>query len=186
MSTLEFIASLVKSLAWPVALLVLALLFRSQLRQMLSRQVKRMKAGPIELEWDRTLSEAEVELDQPGGPRLEAGRAESGIAAELSGLAASSPATAVLEAHMRIENELRRITAAAEPDGAPEAGAAGLARHAGRLGLITPETVRAVEGITVLRNLAAHGRAGEVSAEQARDYLSLIDAVLYTLGNQPH
>jgi len=38
-------------------------------------------------------------------------------------------------------------------------------------------------GLGVLRNLSAHGRAGEVSGERAMDYLALADAVLYALRN---
>ena len=52
-------------------------------------------------------------------------------------------------------------------------------------GVITPEAAKAVEGITVMRNLTAHGRANEVTVERARDYLALVDAVLYTLRQKP-
>jgi hypothetical protein len=61
-------------------------------------------------------------------------------------------------------------------------GTARLTRTALANGLITPETARAIEGITVMRNLAAHGRANEVTPERARDYLALVDAVLFTIG----
>ena len=45
--------------------------------------------------------------------------------------------------------------------------------------------MRAVEGIGVLRNLSAHGGAREVTTEQALDYLSLADAVLFALRSGP-
>jgi hypothetical protein len=41
--------------------------------------------------------------------------------------------------------------------------------------------VNAIEGISVMRNLAAHGSAREISSEQAMEYLALVDAVLYAL-----
>jgi hypothetical protein len=47
--------------------------------------------------------------------------------------------------------------------------------------LVNEETVRAIEGLGVLRNLVAHGRAGETTPERAADYLALVDAVMYTL-----
>jgi len=60
-------------------------------------------------------------------------------------------------------------------------GAVGLARLAVRHERITPGTVSAVEGLSVLRNLAAHGSAREITAAQADEYLVLADAVLYVL-----
>lgn len=61
------------------------------------------------------------------------------------------------------------------------AGAVRLARLARQAGLVTPETVKAIEGLSVMRNLAAHGSAREISSERAMEYLALVDAVLYTL-----
>jgi hypothetical protein len=46
--------------------------------------------------------------------------------------------------------------------------------------MITPEALEAVEGVAVLRNLAAHNPR-EASEQQALEYLALIDAVLFTL-----
>ncbi len=96
----------------------------------------------------------------------------------------ASPAAAIMEAYARIEAELRRML---EGRGLSEiemkTGAARLAHVAARMGLIPDETVRAVEGIGVLRNLAAHGHPRVVSREQALDYLLLADSVLYALRN---
>jgi hypothetical protein len=36
-----------------------------------------------------------------------------------------------------------------------------------------------------MRNLAAHGRASEITVERAQDYLALVDAVLYALRQRP-
>ena len=47
--------------------------------------------------------------------------------------------------------------------------------------LITGESLQAVEGITVLRNRAAHGSAREITTEQAEEYLALVDAIIYAL-----
>ena len=57
-STLEFIAAV----AWPLAALVIAVLYRRAITAILSGQVGRMRAGPLEVEWRRTLSEVEAEL----------------------------------------------------------------------------------------------------------------------------
>lgn len=57
----------------------------------------------------------------------------------------------------------------------------GLARLAREKGLITAKSLQAIEGITVLRNLAAHGSAREITTEQAEEYLVLVDAIIYAL-----
>jgi hypothetical protein len=49
----------------------------------------------------------------------------------------------------------------------------------------TPKTAQAVEGLAVLRNMAAHGRSNDVSAARAKDYLALVDAVLFALRAGP-
>lgn len=186
MSTLEFVESLVQSLAWPVAVLVMVFMFRVQIARLLTSQMRRVKAGPIEVEWDRQLSEAQVELEQPGVASTDGTAPMGPISEELESVARVSPAAAVMEAHARVERELRRLlqeAGAAEAD--LKAGAAGLARSAVKRGLVTEETARAVEGISILRNLAAHGHAEEVSQERAMDYLVLVDAVLYAIGERP-
>lgn len=173
-----------KALAWPAAAVTVAIVFRSQLRGLLSQPVRRFKVGPVEAEWDRTVAEAQVELDQPGIPTVlpPAGP----VSDELAEVAKRSPTAAVMEAHATVERALRQLLVdSGVPGSALRAGAAGLARLGVEHGLVTKETLSAVEGISVLRNLAAHGRAGEVTVERAIDYLALADAVLYAIRNKP-
>ena len=47
-----------------------------------------------------------------------------------------------------------------------------------------PETVRAVEGIGELRDLAAHGRAEDLDQARALEHLALTDAISYVLDQQ--
>jgi hypothetical protein len=183
---LEFIAAMAKALAWPAAAVTVAVLFRTQLRTLLSGPARRVKAGPLEIEWDRTVAEAQVELDQPGIPPALTPATTGPVSSELAEVAERSPTAAVMEAHATIERELRQLlTTAGVADAEQRAGAAGLARLGVQHGVVTEETLRAVEGLSVLRNLAAHGRAGEVTVERAVDYLALADAVLYAIRNKP-
>jgi hypothetical protein len=65
-------------------------------------------------------------------------------------------------------------------------GTEGLARLANEHGLISDQTLAAIEGMSVLRNLMAHSRgAGEIGVDRAREYLALADAVLYALRSKP-
>lgn len=184
MSTTEFISSLVESLAWPAALVMVLLLFRSQLTTLLSTGVRRVRAGPFEVEWDRQLSIVEVELDQPGMALRSSGHGT--LREELTTVAAAAPTAAVMEASARIERALHeKLISAGFDAGELRTGATGLARLAEREGLTTPETLRAIEGLSVLRNLAAHGHGHNVTTERALEFLTLAEAVLYALGTPP-
>ena len=176
MSTEQFIASLVSSLAWPVAVVAIAVIFRVQLRQLLGGRLSRLKAGPIEAEFDLVASHVQLELPAADDRPL----AASPLSRELRELAESSPRGAILEAHDRVERTLRdALEAVGDPvregDTATE-----LARRAAARGLITPQTSKAVEGITVLRNLAVHDPDG-LPADRVKDYLVLADSVLYAI-----
>jgi hypothetical protein len=184
MSILQFIASLASSLSWPLAVLAIAILFRVKIAELLSGGITRLKAGPIEVEWDRTLSETRVELDQPGVLSLNTDGVPGPISEELANLARISPVTAVIEGYARVELALRESLADVDDDAKLRVGGAGLARLAAQHGRINDETVRAVEGLTVLRNLAANGRAAGTTSDRAIDYLALVDAVLFVL--RPH
>jgi hypothetical protein len=178
----------IATLAWPVFVLTAVLVFRRRLASVLSPvgPLRRARAGPtgLELEWERQRAEAEVEVEAAGGTPQQAPR---DLAEDLAAVANALPSAAIMEAHARVEAELREML---EEAGVPAAdlrrgGAARLARLAATRGLISDEAVRAVEGIGVLRNLAAHGRAGDLTAEQALDYLVLADSVLYAIRNPP-
>ena len=160
------------------------LLADSGLSQALSyRPLSRVKAGPFEVEWDRTAAETEKEVEAIGISAHDAGTVPGALREELAGEAASAPAVAVLEAHATIERALRDLLSGADvpAEQTRRLGVVGLARLALRQGLVTPETVNAVEGISVMRNLAAHGSAREITPQQAVEYLTLADAVLYAI-----
>lgn len=179
MSGLEFTAALVSSLAWPTVVLVVAVLFRRQLAALLARPFRSLKAGPLELVWDREIAEAEAELGElaPAPPGDVAGSSASDHLAEVARIA---PAAAVVQAFARVEGQLRQLLQAADQD--PGRGSAlQLARRALEAGLVTPETVRAIEGIAVLRNLAAHGHETDLDESRALDYLALTDSISYVL-----
>jgi len=176
-SALEFIARLVDSLAWPGAVVIVVIALREQIRRLLGDQVSRVKAGPIEVEWDRTLAEAKERV--PAG-EVSAGEAGD-VVGDLFDLAETSPAAAVFEGYKRVEDALTRRIAAVYDGDLSASDASELARLARDLGIITGETVRAIDGLEVLRNLAAHSESGRVMREEAGEYLSLVQAVLFTI-----
>lgn len=182
MSGFDFAASLVGSLAWPIVIVIVAVLFRRQLSALLARPLSSLTAGPLKAVWDRQVAEVEAEL-----PYSPSGTTPGGSAADtdrLREIARVAPAAAVLEAFALIEEQLRQILQDAGVD-AGRGGAMQMARRALKAGLVRPETLTAVEGATVLRNLAAHGRPSDLDETRALDYLALTDAVRFALSHQP-
>ncbi len=175
----------IAALAWPIFALAAVFLFRDHLARLLATvgPLRRARAGPLEIEWERQRAETEVEIEAAGSTPVSA---PGDLVEDLAAVAGSSPTAAIMEAYARVEAELREML---KGKGLSElelrAGGARLARVAARFGLVSDEAVRAVEGIGVLRNLAAHGQPRAVSPQQALDYLVLADSVLYTIRNPP-
>jgi hypothetical protein len=173
----------IASLAWPAVALVTVLLFRTQITKLLSTGVRRAKAGPFEMEWETQVSEVEARVDP--APLLPPATDATApyVSAELRPVAERAPSAAVMEAYAILEERLRaRLTSAGiDPEPDVRVGAVRLARIALDAGLITPESLRAIEGVAVLRNMAAHRPAQEIGTQQALEYLALIDSLLYVL-----
>jgi hypothetical protein len=152
---------------------------------LLSDNLRRLKAGPVELEFERLISAAQAQIEEaiPAGT----GTGTDSVAADLTSVAHTAPTAAVIEAFARIEGKLQDLLRAEGDSSADEkVGVMALVRRALDQDLITPETANAIEGLSVLRNLAAHGRAGDVSEERALDYIMLVDALLYAMRQKPN
>ena len=100
------------------------------------------------------------------------------LGVELSRLAEVAPEAGVMTAYNRIEARLAEMVAG--PEVRPFQTGRSLARMARQRDLIGDETLAAIEGLSVLRNLTAHV-GGDIGVDRARDYLALADAVLYAL-----
>jgi hypothetical protein len=183
---LGFVASLVQSLAWPAALVAIVIFLRKPIRAVLSQALlRRVKAGPVEVEFDQLQAEVREELARsPELSEVPVPTSAQSLREELSRLAEISPASAVMEAFRQIEYRLIEMLDSSGTPPDRTMGSRGLARLARERGLISDETLAAIDGLAVLRNLTAHS-GGEIGADRARDYLALADAVLYALRSKP-
>jgi len=182
---LAFVASLVHSLAWPAGVLAVVIVLRKPIGVALGRGVRRLKAGPVEVEFDQLQAEVREELAR--SPELAEAQVPAlgvSLREELAGLAEVSPRAAVLEAYQRIEARLAEMLASAGVPPSSAMGGRALARLARKHDLISDETLTAIEGLSVLRDLIAHV-GGDISVDRARDYLTLADAALYVLRSKP-
>jgi hypothetical protein len=182
MGALQFISSVIDSLAWPVAVLIAAWLLRQPLTNLAAGRVRRFHAGPSGLEiefWDEQASKTRSEL-----PRF----TSSGdsydetppLASALKDLAQASPETAVEEAHSRVQATLQLVLIEAGSPAPKGLDTHALVNLAVDKGLIDDQTRRSVEGLIVLWQIA-RSSMGELTADRATEYLALADAVIYSI-----
>ena len=102
MDTYTFTSKLVEYLAWPIASVLLIALLRKELRSLLP-QVRRLKAGPIEAEFERS---AELLRNQlPAQPKAAEALSLGPQGSELKGLPdETNPRSKVLEAWLKLES----------------------------------------------------------------------------------
>ena len=193
MDTRQLIESLVSSLAWPVAILVIALLFRPLLVQWLRPRKPEPSAALVPLAEGQDPSAAFASmLWKASGEMVEAGIVVPAEAAhadlhkeEMERLFALSPSALVVEAHDLLHRTLRRLVL--RPDdpallgGGVEMNTMALARAALARQLIDEPTLAAIEKLTYLRGLATNRGGGEVNIDVAMDYASRIQAIVYRL-----
>ncbi len=190
MDGLAFTASLVQSLAWPSSAVVIVVVLRKPIGAALQR-LSKAKVGPVEAEFDQELAEVRKELQRASEAAQSVEGAGEGLVPmlslpeELTRLAEASPRAAVLEAFARIEARLAELLTDAGVEVIGAQSGVALARLAHRHELVSSETLNAVEGLAVMRNLAAHSPTDDISVERARDYLALADTTLYPLRTKP-
>jgi hypothetical protein len=137
-----------------------------------------MKAGPVELEFERILPEVRAQL--PITEPIVTENIES-IAEEFAEIARRSPAAAVLGAYARLEKDLQEMLRAAGDEPTEKLTGKRLTHRALERGVISEKTAENLEGLAVLRDLTAREQDDDLSVKQALDYLALTDALQYTM-----
>lgn len=181
MTVLDFIASLVSSLAWPVSFVVIALVLRKHLPALL-RALKKVKVSGLELELERTRVDVQEALS---AQTTTAGEAEHELPAVDSQQVVGDPTGAILSSYASLEDDLRKRLREAGVEAPEHSSATRLAVIGASAGLFAESAVEAVKGVSVMRNLVAHGRADRVTAQEAAEYAALVDATLFTLRTRP-
>ena len=171
------------ALAWPVVVVVAVVVFGADVRKWLKERPTRVKLGPIEAEWSRQLAIAEANLEStPGIAESPSAQGDERIVEMLGVSSDEHPVAAIIAAASAVEEALRVRLARVGAQDFGQLGLAGLGGLARRQGIVNDETANAIQGLTVLRNLAAHG--GTPTPEQAREYVTLAAGVVYLLRSQ--
>lgn len=185
MGVLEFIASVIDSLSWPLLILIGVVLLRAPISDaLMSGPMKRFRAGPagFEIEWGQKLEGLQTEAEAADLPKVEAADGlptetprpvAPDLEQELLATVDVSPRSAVLEAYSRLEAELRAVT----PDPGGLWPVRLLAAEAVKKGLLREDQAEIVDKLTALRNDAAH-EGSNMSAENARLYVDLVTRLI--------
>jgi hypothetical protein len=179
MSLLGFIAALVSALAWPLAVVVIVLILRKHVPEFL-RSIRKVKFSSFELEMERTRADVESAValtsDSP--------ESRPTVQVELESPTAD-PTTTILRAYRLLEEELARQLGEAGVKDADKKTANQLVALGRQKSMFNDSTAEAVRGVSVLRNLAAHGHGERTTAREAAEYVDLINAILFTLSVKP-
>ena len=100
MDTLSFVAKLVEVLAWPGALVTVVLLLRKELRQLVPL-LRKIKAGPVEAEFEREIASLERAAPPAALPTPPVSATPRKL--ELFGLVREDPRTAILQSWLDVE-----------------------------------------------------------------------------------
>lgn len=172
MDWLTFIATVLGHLAWPVAAIVVVLLLRDEIKQLL-KLIKKLKAGPVEAEFEREVKELVATVDATesqlppdyGSPDQQF----------LIKLAEVSPRSAILEAWRKVEAAIYKaidrnaVYVAPREVNSPFAAIRALTKS----GHISNEELALYHDLRTLRNQAAHKEEFAPNLDAALSYISL-------------
>jgi len=171
MDWLSFIASVIGSIAWPGTALTIVLLLRKELVALLPF-LRKLKAGPVEAEFEREVKELKSEVIG-ALPPTEA-KALEGKSPRLFQLAEISPRAAILEAWQGIEFAARRTVLQRAGSPIPDVTSPmRVLKELTQLQLLSPEDIALFHDLRGLRNQATHAPDFNPSYEAVSNYLQL-------------
>jgi hypothetical protein len=172
---MSFIAEMTKALAWPLAVVIVCLVFRGPISGLLEG-VRLRRIGKGEWSADFTTAEQEVRAGLPSGAPQEAFPGE--IGAETLRLADVSPAAAIGDVWGELE---KRVRGAAAKAGVQRQFLPEIVRGLTEKHIIRPATADAILGLRNMRNLAVHAPPEGLTSVQANEFINLAGALMWSL-----
>jgi hypothetical protein len=170
---LTFTSKVIEALAWPVASVVLVALLREEIAKLVPF-LKRLKAGPVEAEFERDVRALQESTPEPVKAEV-AKVTDTASKNFLFQLAELHPRSAILESWVRVEAAARALLeskaiSVSKPTYLP---AARLAEPLAQHEFITQGQVTLFHELRRLRNEVAHAQGFEPTLESARAYIDL-------------
>tara|TARA_R110000751_G_scaffold71441_9_gene144877 strand:+ start:3179 stop:3790 length:612 start_codon:yes stop_codon:yes gene_type:complete len=176
MGWLDFIASIIGSLAWPVAAVIIALAFRKHISGLFNK-IRRFSWGDTSVELSEQLDKVETtsqaipdSLNKPPSP-LPNDRFQQ--------LLEISPSAAILDSWRNVEQMLLKITPNRLNDNRTHRLPSLIAKHLLEDGTISGSVYEMISDLQRIRNVAAH--QSEVSPTDAYRFNELVEKVTRAL-----
>ena len=168
---MEHFVELVKALAWPVAVIWIAYIFRAEVRQLLGR-VSSFKYKDVEASFEKSLSKAENSAKNIAKPQVSESETDLSQKEQLLRIADVSPRAAVVEAWTLIETAAMKSglsTGTAIKRTNPKM----ILDHLSASGKFSPDSLELINQLRQIRNKASHLPDFAVTQSEAERYLDL-------------
>lgn len=179
MDVLTFIAEIVESIAWPVAVISALLVLKKDLPKIIG-SLKRIKYKDVTLEFEEMALAVEQKtknLPAPEAVDAPAAKSREALREELHGMVSSAPRQAIIQAWLQLEasaiDAIRRSGVATVYTSMP--GPMRLRDYLKKGGLLTGIDVALFESLRELRNAAVHNPDAQFTDQSVRNF---IDAAL--------
>lgn len=169
MDYFQFIASIIDSLAWPVAVVLIILLLRKAILRLL-RRIKIFRYKDIEFEFSEKLAEVERDASKLG---FVINRTVPDVSQvnRYATLAQISPNAAILEAWSDVELAVLELAREKAPDFPKIKTFTSKLRLLHQIEVIDDQTAALIDDLRALRNLAAHpDNSVKISTVEAERY----------------
>jgi hypothetical protein len=177
----DFIVEMTKAVAWPIAALSIAFIFRKTIPNLIER-LSSLKYGGFEAAFANQA--ASIAENITGAPTQTPPFVDSN-GEKLLSLAQDSPRAAILEAWLQIERKLHELARIKQIDTNIQNNPTLLLRSLREGKAISHETERAVNGLKQLRNLAVHAHGDDLSSQKAIEFVTYASALLWTMSAPP-
>ena len=180
MDTLTFLSKFLETISWPLVTVVLVLLLRKEIRSLLPF-IKKLKAGPIEAEFETETKSLRNEIEEEQ-PQLKS-TPLSPKQQSLLQLAQINPRSAILEAWQSIEFIINKLSLQRALNLSPKISGTQNAIIRSFLdgGILTPDVITLYYELRNLRNQAVHQADFNPSLESVLNYVQLSERLISSL-----
>lgn len=171
MDWLTFFSNIISAVAWPIAAVILVVLFKDEIKKV-TPYVKRLKAGPLEAEFEREVKE----LTESTTTNTDQSPASKAL---LYQLAEMHPRSAILESWVRVEAAARAVIATDNfaPTKTSYVPAARLTDTLLNLEVLDQSQTSLFNELRRLRNEVAHEKGIEPTQDSALSYIDLASSL---------
>ena len=181
MTELQFISSIVASLAWPLTLIMVLSLLRDPIFELLPGLKLFQWGDKLKVEFEKKLGRVEAEASKIPDVESAKPHLDNASLERYEWLANSAPNLAILQSWFDVEAALKS-TALDMGIEFKRSSPLDTARAIQRAGRIDEQTAELLRDLRVLRNLAVHPDEDRpISVEQARRYKSIADRIIAAL-----